>query len=181
MHEPHGDFDSHLHALADEARRQEAIAARRRKADRRVSAALSGTFAGTLTELAEAGSVVSILTRVGSAIRGQIIALGPEVLVVRTGDQNRVALRTSAIEGVRESGSGHDRTVDEITSGADLAQILDAQAHDRRRVSFTMSSGNHIMGQINRVGLDQVVVTLDGDGETMTVPLFAIDQVVIER
>lgn len=179
MQQEYGDFDSQLHALSDDARRQEAIAARRRKSDRQVAAGLSSTFAGTLTELAETGSIVTVVTRTGGTIRGQITALGPEIVVVRASDQASVILRTAGIEGLRERGAGHDRGVDAINSGADLALILDTYAQERHRVSITLASGNHMMGRVDRVGMDQLVITLDGDGESMTVPLSAIDQVVI--
>ena len=174
----HGGFDAQLHALTDDERRAEAIKRRRRQSDRRVAAALSGTFVGTLTEIFETGSVVTVLTRSGSNFRGTIAALGPEIVVLTVGANAQVVLRQEAIEGLREFGSGHDRTVETIAHGPELADILDQWTNENRRLSLTLSRGNTVAGQLSRVGLDQVVLVLDGDGETMTIPLAGIDQIV---
>jgi len=177
----HANIDERLHTFTDDARRADAIAARRRRNDRRVAASLSGTFAGTLTELAETNATVTILTRTGSNVRGQVVGLGPNLVVLATSDRSRTVLQFASIHGLREPGAGHDRTIDAITDGPDLAHILDEQAEGQGRLAFTLSSGHKVIGHISRVGIDQVVVTLDGDGESMTIPLPAIDQVVIER
>lgn len=172
-------FDAQLHTLADDERRAQAIAARRRRGDRRAVAELSGTFLGTLTEVAETNGVVTVLTRTGSSFRGQVTSLGSEIVVLKAGEEINVVIRLEAVEGLREFGSGHDRTVESISNGPQLADVLDTYATERRRVSLTLSRGNNVVGSISRVGLDQIVLILDGDGETMTVPLAAIDQVVV--
>lgn len=173
------EFDAQLDSLADEARRDEAIRARRQRADRRLAAALSGTFSGTLTELYETGATVTVLTRTGATIRGQIAEIGPDVVVLRSGARSRVIVSRVAIEGLREPGVGHDRTIHEIDGGAEMASLLDEYAAHRDRAAFTLSTGNRLMGTIDRVGIDQVVISLDGEGESMTIPLIAIDQVVL--
>jgi len=175
------NFDARLAEMADEARRTEAVQARLKREDRKLAAALSGTFAGTLTEIAETGAPVSVQMRTGGIVRGQIVALGPHVVIVRVNETTQAVLSRLAIEGLREVGTGHDRTVDVIDSGADLAQILDDYAQGGRRIAFTLSTGNVMMGRIDRVGIDQVVIRLDGDGESMTIPLIAIDQVMVSR
>jgi len=177
----HSDFDSQLHMLTDDARRAEAIAARRRRSDRKFAAALSGTFAGTLSELTETGAIATVMTRTGATVRGQISGLGPDVVIIQVADRSRVILRLATIEGLREPGVGHDRTTDPISSGPDMAQLLDEYTSEQHRIAFTMASGNRFMGRISRVGIDQVVITLDGDGESLTVPLEAIDHVVISQ
>jgi len=172
-------FDAGLEALNDAARREEAARARQQREDRQLAAALSGTFAGTLVELAETGSIVTVQTRTGATIRGEITGLGPDVVMVRITDDSHAVLRRLSIEGLREPTVGHDRHVEEITEGPELAEILDDYSNDGQRLAFTLSTGNRIMGHVDRVGLDQVIITLDGAGDTMTIPLFAIDQVVI--
>ena len=173
------NFDSQLHALTDDARRAEAIQQRRQRSNRAMSAALSGTFLGTLTELAETGSVVTVLTRTGATIRGQIAAVGPDIVVVHAAERARTLIRLAAIEGLREPGVGHNRTVESISGGPELAHILDGYVGEHTRMAFTLSTGNKFMGRIDRVGLDQLVITLDGGGEAMTIPLAVVDQVVI--
>ncbi len=172
-------FDAGLEALNDAARREEAARVRQQKEDRQLAAALSGTFAGTLVELAETGSVVTVQTRTGATIRGEITGLGPDVVMLRITDDSHAVLRRLSIEGLREPTVGHDRHVEEITEGPELAEILDDYSNEGQRLAFTLSTGNRIMGHVDRVGLDQVIITLDGDSDTMTIPLFAIDQVVI--
>jgi len=175
-------FDKNLTAMTDDARRAEAIRARQQRADREVAAALSGTFAGTLVELAETGSPVNIRTRSGSAIRGVVEQLGPDVVVVAQSDgSHQVLVRRLAIETLIEQGSGHDRHHEPADEGPKLAELLDELSSRRERIAVTLSTGNHVMGSILRVGVDQVVLRLDGDADTATVPLFAIDQVVLAR
>lgn len=173
------NFDARLAELADEARRTEAVQARRQHDDRKLAAALSGTFAGTLTEIAETGAPVTVQMRTGGIVRGQIVSLGPNVVVLRVNESSLTVLSRLAIEGLREVGAGHDRMIDVIDGGANLAEILDNYAQGGRRVAFTLSTGNIMMGRIDRVGIDQVVIRLDGDGESMTIPLTAVDQVTV--
>ena len=174
-------FDAQLHTLTDTERRAQAIEERRRRSDRRAAAELSGTFLGTLIELLETSGVVTVLTRAGSNFRGQVVAVGPAIVVLRVGDGIQVVVRQAAIEGLREFGSGHNRTIEELSSGPQLADVLDSYATDHQRVSLTLSRGNNLVGSVSRVGLDQIVLILDGDGESMTIPLSAVDQVVVSR
>lgn len=173
-------FDSHLTDLTDGARRAEAARDRLSQSDRALAAALSGTFAGTLTELAETRAPVNVMTRTGSSIRGTVLALGPDVVVLSPADgQNRVLIRRIAIEALIEQGPGHDRDIPVIDSGPELAELLDEYSEANDRLALTMSTGNKLMGAVQRVGVDQMVLRLDGDADTVTVPLHAIDQVVI--
>ena len=173
-------FDTQLTDLTDGARRAEAARERLQRSDRALAAALSGTFAGTLTELAETRAPVNVITRTGNTIRGTITALGPDVVVISPTDgQNRVLVRRLAIEALVEQGPGHDRDIAHIDSGPELAELLDEFSEDNDRLALTMSTGNRLMGAVQRVGVDQMVIRLDGDADTVTVPLHAIDQVVI--
>jgi hypothetical protein len=100
-HQP-SSFDDELGKLTDDARRAEATRTRRQRSDRSVTAALSGTFAGTLTEVGEAQTPVAILTRNGGHLRGTIASVGPDVVVVQPAARtSRVLLHLDAIEGIR--------------------------------------------------------------------------------
>lgn len=178
----HSSFDDNLTALTDEARRAKAIEARQQRSDRALAAALSGTFAGTLVELAETQAPVTIRTRAEHSVHGTIAAVGPDVVVVAPSDgPERVLVRRLAIEALIEQGPGHDRSVESITTGPELAQLLDGYSEERERIALTLSTGNRLMGSIMRVGEDQLVLRLDGDSDTVTIPLFAVDQVVLAR
>lgn len=179
-HQP-ASFDDGLERLTDDARRAEATRARLQRSDRAMAASLSGTVVGTLTELFETRSPVSLMTRSGSHIRGEIEMLGPDVVVLRRGNSTRVLVRLSAIEGIREPGSGHDRDLESIPTGKTLGDHLDEMSVDHQRLAITLASGNLAMGVVSRVGIDQVTLRLDGDADSLTIPLAAIDQVVVER
>ncbi|MFT7474275.1 MAG: sRNA-binding regulator protein Hfq [Verrucomicrobiales bacterium] len=173
-------FDQELAKMTDGARRSESARLRMQRSDRALAAALSGTFAGTLTELAETQAPVTVLTRNGSSIRGTIHSLGPDVVVLSPAErQHRVLIRRIAIEALLETGDGHDREVDGASTGPEMAELLDEYSVDKQRLALTMSSGNRLMGAVLRVGVDQMVIRLDGDADSMTVPLHAIDQVVM--
>jgi hypothetical protein len=173
-------FDDELDKLADSARRAEATRARRQRSDRSVAAALSGTFVGTLTEVGETQTPVAILTRNGGHLRGTVASVGPDVVVVQPATATaRVLLHLNAIEGVRSTSKGHDRETPSIPSGPGLAELLDEFAESRDRLALTLASGNRVMGVVQRVGVDQLVLVLDGEADSMTVPIQKIDQVVM--
>ncbi len=172
-------FDNKLQALADDARRAENARARLRRADRTLVDGLSGTFVGALTELAETQAPVTVLTRTESAIRGTIAVLGSDAIVVQSDKSaSDVLLRTSSIEGLLECGAGHNRTIASVADRPSFAELLDRYAADRTRFAVTLRSGNRVMGTIARLGQDQVLLALDGSGDTMTIPTWAIDQVM---
>ncbi len=179
-HQPN-TFDEELGLLTDDARRAEATRSRLQRSDRSLAASLSANFAGTLAELVETQAATAILTRSGSNIRGTIVALGVDVVVVQSAGATRTLVRGSAIEALRESGSGHDRTVDEQPSGPSWGELLDELAQNNDRLAITLTSGNKVMGVVERVGLDQLVLRLDGGADALTIPLRAIDEAVIDR
>ena len=172
-------FDNKLLALADDERRAARARARLQRADRALVDGLGATFAGTLTELVETQAPVTVLTRTASAIRGTVAALGSNAIVVQSDkNANQVLIRTASIEGLLESGSGHDRSVSSIEDRPTFAELLDRLNADRTRIAVTTASGNRVMGTVDRIGQDQIVLTLDGRGDTMTIPVATIDQVV---
>lgn len=179
-HKPNS-FDDALGQLTDDARRQDATRSRRQRADRSLAASLSATFAGSLVELLETQETAAVLMRSGSNVRGTIAAIGPDVLVLLSAGTTRSIIRISAIEGLREGGHGHDRSVQEIADGPSWGELLDEFTHNGERLALTLRSGNRVMGTVERVGLDQVVLRLDGGADALTIPLQAIDQAVVDR
>lgn len=143
---------------------------------------LSGNFLGSLVELAETGAPVAILTRTEATVRGIVAEVGTDSIVLRTATSaNDVLLRTAAIEGLLETGSGHDRHVEAASQGASLVDLLDRYSEPNERIAVTTSSGNIVSGRVLRIGEDQLLVVLDGHGDTMTIPVDAIDQAVMAR
>lgn len=178
--QPHS-FDAELGRLTDDARRAKASDLRRKRSDRAVAASLSATFRGTLIELMETAAPAVFLTRTGGTIRGSVSELGPDVVVITSTGSTRTVLRIGAIDGVREQGGGHDRHSVDLSEGVEFGSLLDAMAEDRARLSVTLASANRVMGVIERVGMDQLVLRLDGESDVLTIPLDVIDQVVIEQ
>lgn len=175
-------FDRELQALADEERRASKARARLQRADRKIMDGLSGSFVGTLIEIAETHAPVTVLTRTEAAVRGTIATVGTNVVAIRTaGSSSEVLIRIGAIEGLLESGSGHNRSNSTTSTGPTFAELLDRYSETNERIAATTTSGNTVMGTVQRVGEDQVVLSLDGSGDTLTVPTSAIDQVVTSR
>lgn len=172
-------FDKKLQVLADDQRRVESARARLRRADRAFVESLSGTFVGTLTELVETQAPVTVLTSSSAAIRGTIAVLGRDAIVVHSDKSaGEVLIRTTSIEGLLEHGAGHDREVANAEDRPSFSELLDRFSENLTRLAVTTTSGNRVMGTLARIGQDQVVLTLDGRGDTMTVPTSTIARVV---
>ena len=140
---------------------------------------LSGTFVGSLIELAETSAPVTVLTRTESAVRGTVATVGADVVAIRkAGSPSEVLVRIVAIEGLLESGRGHNRSSNRSGSGPTFVEMLDRYSETNERIAATTASGNTVMGTVQRVGEDQMVLRLDGSGDSLTVPTAAIDQVV---
>lgn len=143
---------------------------------------LSSTFHGSLLELAETGSPVTVLTRAGSNHRGTVAEVSADAAIVRTNTAGlEVLLRSSCIEGIREVGPGHNRTIETAPQAPNFATLLDRYADTRERLALTVASGNKFMGHVRNVGDDQLILELDGCSDTMTIPVAAIDEVVLAR
>ena len=177
----HPDGSEWVLSFADEARRGEARRTRIERSDRAVAAELSATFVGTLVELAELGRPVVIVTGAGSHHRGRIAGVGADVIVVqRETDGRRVLLAPAAIDAIRESSPGHRRPVDDAPRSPRLADVLDELSTDGARLAVVTAGGNRFMGRAQHVGVDQLVIGLDGDGDSLTLPLAAIFEVAVE-
>lgn len=180
MHSSPATFDSELSSLSDHERRARSVRERRQRTDRVVLDSISSTFLGTLTELAETSAPVTVLTRNESSIRGAIEAVASDVAVISTNDaKTTVLVRVSAIEGLLEVGAIHGRRVETPADTRNFGDLLDQHAQSGMRVALALASTNRVVGRLGHVGQDQIVLTLDGSGETMTIPTSAIDQAVI--
>lgn len=180
MHNSPATFDSELSSLTDHERRARSVRERRQRTDRVVLDSISSTFLGTLTELAETQAPITLLIRNESSIRGSIAAVANDVVVVATSNRsNTVLLRVSAIEALLEVGEIHGRRVESPADTRTFGDLLDEVAQSGMRIALTLASTNRVVGRLGHVGQDQIVLTLDGSGETMTVPTNAIDQAVV--
>ncbi len=177
---PRSSFDRALSDLTDDARRTAARSARVERHDREVAAGLSATFLGTLVELSESGNPVLLVTVGGHHHRGVVTSVGTDVVLLTTGtDRQRTLLAPFAIEAIRETAPAHSRTLHEAP-GPTMGELLDQHGVDHR-VTVQTVGGNRFMGRLLRVGVDQLALQLDGERDSLTIPLRAIAEAVIER
>jgi len=172
-------LDDALSSFTDGTRRDEARLSRQSRADQAVVDGLSGTFRGTLVDLAEARRPVTVLTRQGAHHRGVVTTVGVDVAVL--GDDlepQRWLLALDAIEGIRCAHMARGRTTSAV-AGPNMADLLATAFDDAQRVAIMTRGGNRVIGVVDSVGEDQVSVRLDGDGDLMVVPIAIIDEVVV--
>lgn len=180
-------FDAALTRWLAEATVDEAAAARSRTRWLRVAAESEATLAGTLYELAEAGRRVVLGCEVGAegggadTIRGRIVGLGEDFVVVAAPDGLRTVARTSGIETVaaapgERSVRGDRSPIVALT----LASALQALAEDRPDVVVVTRSGRRLRGRLVSTGIDVVRVRTEGDPPiTATVATATILQLVL--
>lgn len=183
---PPGSFEQALGDFADDARRTEAQRGRQQLHDNAVVAGLSGSFHGSLVELAEIGTPIVLITRGGLHHRGAIVAVGSDVVALAPdAGGKRILISIRAIEAVRGRAAPKNRTADDSATGPSLAILLDEFAQDRARVALTTAGGHQLMGTLVAVGIDQVTLRLDGNidltnADQVTVALGSVDEAVIE-
>lgn len=173
-------LDAALTNFTDGTRRDEARRARQTRTDQAVVDGLSGTFRGTLVDLAEARRPLTILTRSGAHHRGVISTVGADVVVVGdASNPQRLLIAIEAIEGLRAPHLGRGRASNH-SSGPHLADLLDSVFDSGQRAALTTRGGNRLMGVVDHVGEDQVTLRLDGDSDTVVVAISSIDEVAVE-
>ena len=173
--------DRALTGLTDEARRSEARTARQQRSDREILDGLSATFLGTLVDACEARALVVVVTAGGAHHRGLITAVGPDVVVMTlAGEDQRLLVAPMAIDAVREAGGVRSRSVADVGDGPRFADVLESFAGAGARLAVKTMGGNLFMGRLLQLGADQLTLTLDGDGHSLTVPLLSVAEVVIE-
>ena len=64
-----------------------------------------------------------------------------------------------------------------VQGGANLE--LNRKLSAARERAVALASGNRVMGIVQRVGVDQLVLSLDGEADSVSVPIHKIDQVVM--
>lgn len=168
--------------LLDDARAQEAGAARGRERWLRQAAAEDATLAGVLLDLAEARAEATVQSSSGRAHRGRVVLVGSDVVAVETspGPLALVALR-SVVSVCPEAGPGPvgSRPAPE---GPGLLDLLATAAADDEIVLLTGPSGATVRGVLAGVGADVVALRPeDGRGLTTYVSADSICEVLVLR
>jgi hypothetical protein len=154
-----------LQRLLDDARAAERSEARGQERSLRHVAEESARLAGTLVDLAERGSGVTVRTATGRSHHGPVRLVATDFCVVGS-ESGDVWIALAAVTTVRPhpgerhvAATGSRPTVDLL-----LLEALSRVAPERPRLSIVLSGGESVVGQLRSVGTDLLTVRLDGDG-----------------
>ena len=171
-----GDFIE----LLDEGRAAEVRAARARERALRRMAEEGARLAGTLVDLAERESPVSVATVAGRHHHGVVVAVGGDYCVLRTDGGVEIHLCLDALTTVRPApGERHVVASGERRSATDhlLLEVLGRVAGERRPVSLVTRTGEVVAGELRAVGTDVVSLSLHGSaGDTCYVAATALSE-----
>jgi hypothetical protein len=183
--EAEGPSERDLQSLLDAARRAAAADHRRRSRSLGEQVAASGTLAGVLVDLGERAVALRLTVRGGRAVRGRVVAVGADVVIVAPSDgPGRAVVAVGAIDGVHVGGDvvegvatvTGDRPPTSIRSlGSVLADLVGTAAGTT--VAIGTMDGRQVDGRLVSVG-DDVATVRSGHGGVAYVPLRAVALVV---
>jgi hypothetical protein len=170
--------------LVDEGRLGQSSEARERERLLQRMAQDNASLAGTLLDLAERQSVVSVRTDAGRAHHGVVVAVGADFFVLRSDQGLRTHLRTAVVTTVRPH--RHER---HAPASGDrppplnllLGEVLADVAGDRPRVTIVTRGAEVVSGELAAAGTDLLTVRLDGDARSLCyVAIAGIGEVGLE-
>lgn len=153
-------MDDPLLELLDRARAEQAGRGRSRERSLRQQAEEDATLAGTLLDLAERRSAVTVRTATGRTHHGAALAVGHDFVVVRGENGVDTFVALAAIATVRPY-RAPPASGDRVPSDTRLVDVLGAAAPDRPRVALVAGT-EVVAGELRAVGADVVTVQLDG-------------------
>jgi hypothetical protein len=179
-----GGLDARLDEFAADARVDEAVRTRARERWLRRQAEESGTVAGALADLRDAGVPVSVQTLAGSTHRGVVQSVGADHAVVADAQgRGVVVVVLAALTSVR-TGPGEAAVLGDRPSPASPAHLVDVltQLADEQAVVRVVTAGGEALGGVLRtVGQDVVVVEGAGSPPSVSyVPVGAVAEVVVD-
>jgi hypothetical protein len=150
--------------LLDDARSEERGTARERERFLRQVAEEGASLGGTLLDLAERGSVVTVRTASGRSHHGVVRLVGVDFLVLGAAPGD-VWLRFVAVTTVRpHPGERHAAaTGDRPALDLRLVDALARIAPERPRLGVVTADGELVAGELRAMGADVVTLRLDGD------------------
>jgi hypothetical protein len=152
-----------LRELLDEARADDAAAARQRARWLSQADEDDASLLGTLIDLAERTSTVTVQTDVAGAHHGIVRLVGAD-FVVLGGDSGETWLSLSGVVVVRPHADERHGAAVGRQSGIDLgmAEALARIAPDRPRVALTLAGGVKLAGELRSVGRDVATLLVEG-------------------
>jgi hypothetical protein len=150
--------------LLDDARADEHGRSRERERHLRRAAEEGARLDGSLVDLAEAGSTVTVRTDCGRMHLGTVLLVARDFCVVAA-EHGHVWIALRAITSVRpQVGVRHrEATGDRLAVDLLLVEALARVAAERPRLAMVLSGGELVAGELRAVGHDVVTVALEGD------------------
>ena len=170
--------------LGDEGRAADAVQARIAERELRRVAAESATFAGTLRDLAEGASVVTLRAATDRTYQGALVAVAIDHVVLRSSIGALVHIAVDQVTSVQPD-LGRPPAVAsgerEQAAGRTLDEVLFEAVEERPTVSLvTRGDGTVHRGTLLSVGEDVLTVRATDAGALRYLPTLAISEVVIE-
>lgn len=166
-----------------EARVDAEIDARARRRWLRRQAGEEANLAGVLLDFAERGGPVGLRTAGGSIVRGPVVALGADFVVVRQTRPGDVIIPLSKVVTVRGGPDDHAPVGDRhVVPGVVLGEVLVEMAADQPLV-LVSAGDDECRGRLHHAGSDVfAVATANPDRDLVYIATAALDRlVVLER
>lgn len=154
-------IDRELRSLLDRSRADDAVAERRRRSALRRQAAESGTFVGSVIDLAEQGVIVTVVAGDGHHARGRIRSVGADFvgLVDEGGDTVLVCLDSASM---LRAEPGTARTLGDRSARAS-ATLMDVLVGETDRELAVRTIWNEaVTGTLESAGSDLLVLRSAG-------------------
>ena len=155
--------------LLDESRAGDDGALRARQRWLRRRAEEEATLVGTLVDLAERGSALTVRSASGRVSHGAVVAVGRDFLALQGRGGEIRFLRSAGIVTVAPSSAErHQPASGDRPAPLDLTlvEVLSGLAPDRPRVVL-VAGGEVVAGDLVAVGADVVSLRLDGGGRRL--------------
>lgn len=143
------------------------------------------TFLGTLLDLSERRTSLTLHTASGRNHHGELVAVARDHVRLRLTDGTVLLTRHDAVTAVRPDPAGHTADAQgdrEATTDGGLLEHLADLVHERPDVAVVVrGTGDLLRGRLTAVGEDVVTIRLAGDDHPTFLPAAAIDSVLLHR
>lgn len=155
-------MDRELRSLVDRSRVDDAVAERRRRSALRRQAAESGSFVGSVIDLAEQGVIVTVVSGDGHRARGRIRSIGADFIGLVDDHGETVLVCLDSASMVRAE-PGTARTLGDRTPRASATLMDVLLTETEREVTVRTIWNETVTGTLETVGSDLVVLRAGGD------------------
>lgn len=158
--------DDALVGLTDDALVEQAIRDRSDARLRRVRQSESATLIGTLVDLAETQTAVTVDVTTGRTLQGRLLGVAADHVVLALPGRARLLVRTSTITSIRPDPGALARAAlgeRESLSSATLMEVLADIVETEAEISIVMEGSTAVLlGTVLAVGEDIVSLRLQG-------------------